>query len=78
MKNAQDKIIHVKVTAGARTETVQEISPHTLKVRVRTAPEKGKANDRVIELLAQHYKTPASSISLLSGSTSPLKRFLIR
>ena len=78
MKDAQDKIVNVKVTAGARTENIQEIAPDTLKVRVQTPPEKGKANDRVIELLAQYYKTSASRISLLSGATSLQKRFLIR
>ncbi len=72
-----DIIVQVKVRAGAKTESVEEIGQHTLKVRVTTAPEKGKANKRVAELVAQHYHVPVSCVILTSGSTSPEKRFLI-
>jgi len=69
--------ITVNVRAGARTEHLEEIAPHTFKVRVQIAPEKGKATKRVTELLAQHYDVPISSVTLLSGLTSHTKKFSI-
>ncbi len=71
------QVVSVKVSAGARTEHVEETTPHTFKVRVQTAPEKGKATKRVAELLAAYYNMPVSSITLLSGLTSRDKAFTV-
>lgn len=69
--------ITVKVSAGARTEKIEEISPGVLKVRVQAPPEKGKANKRVAEMLAEHYHVPITRVILAAGSTRREKRFLI-
>lgn len=67
----------VKVSAGARTEKVEEVAPGQLKVRVQAPPEKGRANKRVMELVANHYGVSVSSVILESGATSRDKRFTI-
>ena len=48
-----------------------------LKVAVTTAPEKGKANRAIIALLAKSLGVRKAQITLLTGQTSPEKRFLI-
>jgi uncharacterized protein (TIGR00251 family) len=48
-----------------------------LRVAVTAAPEKGKANRAIAELLAKTLGVSKSSIELISGETSPQKRFLI-
>lgn len=73
-----DKIITVKVSAGARTEKLTETSPDSFKARVQTPPEKGRANERVAELLAEHFSVPISHVTLLRGSIHRDKRFLIK
>ena len=40
------------------------------KVRVAPAPERGKANDAVLALLAETLAVPPASISLVSGASS--------
>lgn len=40
------------------------------KVRVAAAPERGRANDAVLELLAQTLSLPRSSVTLVSGAGS--------
>lgn len=40
-----------------------------LKVSVTAAPEDGKANQAVIELLAKAWRTPKSSFSVVVGAT---------
>jgi uncharacterized protein len=72
-----EKRIAVKVSAGAKTEKVEEVAPDTFKVRVHAAPEKGKANARVAELLAKHFNISMADIVLASGNTSRDKVFII-
>lgn len=67
----------MKVSAGAKTEHIEEIAPGSFKVRVRIPPEKGKANARVAELLAQHFGVPITSVILMRGNTSREKIFFI-
>lgn len=48
-----------------------------LKVTVTTVPEDGKANQAVVELLAKAWRTPKSSISVVSGATDRNKIILV-
>ena len=48
-----------------------------LKLAVTAAPEKGKANKAVIELLAETLRIHESSIHIISGESSRDKRFVI-
>ena len=64
--------ISVKVKTKAKKESV-EPAQSGLKVSVKEAPEKGKANERVIELLSKYFKTAKSNFEILSGHTSRYK-----
>jgi len=44
-----------------------------LKVKCRATPEKGKANEAVIALLAKHFKVSKSNVVILRGKTSSKK-----
>lgn len=72
-----NRIISVRVTAGAKTEKVEEVSPGVFRVRTTTAPEKGKANEKVRELLAKHLDIPRMSLYIKSGHTSRDKVFIV-
>lgn len=63
------KTIKVKVSAGAKTEKIEEVESGVFKVRVTQPPEKGKANQRVLELVAEYFKIPRLKVTLLSGHT---------
>ncbi|MDB5592694.1 DUF167 family protein [Enterovirga sp.] len=49
-----------------------------LKLRVRTAPEAGAANEAARRLLARSLDLPASAVRLASGATSRAKVFELR
>jgi uncharacterized protein (TIGR00251 family) len=70
--------LRLRVKPGGRRNAV--VGPHggALKVTVAAAPERGKANRAVIELLARALDLPASAIEILSGETSPDKTVLVR
>ena len=49
-----------------------------LKVCVTQAPEKGKANKAIVEVLAKWLGVRKSQIELISGETASQKKFLVR
>lgn len=70
-------ILIVKVIPNARKNMVQDFSGSVLKVRINAPPDKGKANDALIELLSEYFSVPKSRIHILSGHTSRLKKIEI-
>ncbi len=70
--------ISVKVKTKAKKEGVEKLVSGEFIVSVKEAPEKGKANERVIKLLAEHFKTAKSNIEIISGRTSSRKTIIIR
>jgi uncharacterized protein (TIGR00251 family) len=71
-------ILPVKAKAGARTNDLQGVHDGALKVAVTQAPERGKANRSIIDLLGDKLGLRKSQVTLLTGETSPQKRFLIQ
>ena len=76
--HAEGAILTVRATPGARREGI--LGPHggALKVAVRAPREKGKANKAIAEVLSTALAVKQSEVTLLSGTTSPDKRFLVR
>ncbi len=47
-------------------------------VYVKEPPIEGRANDAVIEVLAEHFNKPRSMVRLVSGAVSKIKVFEIK
>lgn len=62
----------LKVIPGAARESVQWYADG-LKVKVRTAAEKGQANRAVELLLAQNLGLPPAAVNIISGHSSQQK-----
>jgi uncharacterized protein len=74
IRMARRLLLRVKVTPrSARSEVAGEMADGTLKVKIAAPPEKGKANQALIELLAAHYGVARGSVSIVSGHATPLK-----
>lgn len=64
--------INVKVMPkSSREEVVEENG--AIKVYVKAAPDKGKANKAVIELIAEHYGVRKSDVTIVTGETARKK-----
>lgn len=74
---ADGVVLPVRAQPGARRNEIRGEQDGALKVCVTQAPEKGKANKAIIELLGKSLKLKKSQIELLSGETSHQKRFLV-
>lgn len=57
-------------------ETLADGRP-VLKARVRAAPEDGRANEALVELVAEAFATPRRSVSIASGHTGRIKKLVI-
>ena len=60
------KNFKVRVTPHAKQNKVVEIDG-VLRVYTTTAPEKGRANEAVIELLSEYLDVPKSRIKISKG-----------
>lgn len=70
--------IRVKVIPkSSRDEIAGKLDDRTWKIKVTAAPERGKANAAVCELLARHFDIPKSRVEVVSGHTSHLKQIRI-
>ena len=73
-------VILLEVTAGARSSSFPAGFNEwrsALGCRVTEPALEGRANKAVIRLVAKSLGVPASSVSILSGATSSLKRVLV-
>lgn len=66
--------VAVKVVPSASRDRIVGPLGKTLKIQVTAPPEKGKANQAVIALLAKATGLPARQITVVSGPASPRKR----
>ncbi len=62
---------------ASNDEVVGEIAG-AIKIRLRAPAVEGRANEALIEYLAQLLKTPKAAVRILSGDTSRIKRVEIR
>ncbi len=62
--------INIKVITRAKKNSVEKISPDEYRVKVVSAPVKGKANKDVLKLLADHLKVPPSRLTIVRGASS--------
>ena len=70
-------MLKVKVVPGSSRTKIDGWLGDALKVRVSAKPEKGRANDAVVTLLAETLGIRRQDISISSGGTSPRKSFII-
>lgn len=57
----------IKVIPNAKKNTIEYIDETHLKIRINVSPERGKANNKVIKLLAKELKISKKDIRIVSG-----------
>lgn len=71
-------IIRVRVHPKASSNSIAGTHAGALKIRVTPAPEDGKANRAVIELISEALRIGKSAVTILRGETSRDKLVKIR
>lgn len=70
MSAAPKTRLRLRVAPGSARPAVVGRYGDTWKVRVAAAPERGRANDAVLALIAEALELPRASVSLVSGGSS--------
>jgi len=65
--------INVKVIPRSSIQHIQESLEGSLKVKLKSPPVGGQANQELIEMLAKYYKISKSQVEIVKGLTSKNK-----
>ncbi len=77
-REKEGSVLAVTVVPHAPQNVVAGVRNGRLLVKVSAAPEKGKANDAMLELIAEFLGTSPSALRLLRGQTSRNKFVLLQ
>jgi hypothetical protein len=67
----------VRAKPRSKAEYVKELEGGVLEVAVKEVPEEGRANARIVELIAEYFGVSKSSVRQLSGHKGRVKVFQI-
>ena len=75
-------VIHLRVTPNAGVDRIEGVEARddgtaVLRLRVRAVPDRGRANEAALALLARALGVPKTGVTLVSGATSRLKTVLV-
>jgi len=71
-------ILAVRVQSRASKDEIAGEMGGALRVRLRAPAAEDRANEALVDFLAELLKTPRSAVSILSGERSRVKRIEIR
>lgn len=70
-------LLHVVIQPRASKDEMVGLHAGRLKIRLKAPPVDGKANQYLVQYLAQLFKLPKKSIQVTKGQTSRLKTLRI-
>ncbi len=70
-------ILAVKVVPGSSRTSIAGQLDGMIKIKISAPPEKGKANQSLIEFLAKQLGVKKNQIEIIAGSANPVKRVKI-
>ncbi|MGQ9687847.1 MAG: DUF167 domain-containing protein [Desulfobaccales bacterium] len=73
MPTCQGYLLKVHVVPGTRKTALAGLHGDRLKVKVASAPEKGRANEELLQFLARRLALPRQALHLASGAASRAK-----
>ena len=77
-ERADGCVLGVRAQPGARRNGIVGEQAGALKVAVTAPPDQGRANEALVDVLADALGLKRSQIELISGPTSRQKKFLVR
>ena len=76
-EHSQGCVLPIRAQPGAKKNAILGEHAGALRVAVTAAPERGKANEAIRDVLCDSLGCKASQVAILSGEASREKRFLI-
>ena len=67
-------VFFAKIVPGSSKTAVCGLFDRMVKIKVSAAPEKGKANQCLVEFLAKQLDVKKNAVNIISGQTNPVKQ----
>jgi uncharacterized protein len=81
-KRTQGKLflyLRIKVIPkSAKNEVVDIMEDETIKIRIKAAPENGKANAELIKFLSEELNVLEKNVLIISGVSEPVKLIKVK
>ena len=66
-------LIHIKIEPESKEDSVTEKNKTSYIVKVREEAKENKANNKMLVLLARHFKIERNKLRIITGHHSPSK-----
>ena len=66
-------LFSVKIVPGSSKTSVCGLLDKMVKIKISAPPEKGKANQSLVEFLAKKLDVKRKDVHIISGQTNPVK-----
>ena len=76
--HAEGVVVSVRAQPRAKRNGFAGVCNRQMKLAVTAPPENGKANDALVEVIAESLGVRRSQVRLFSGASSRSKKFLIQ
>ena len=76
-ESGKGAILTVHAVPGATRTEVAGLHGDAVKIRIHAPPVDGKANEALVEFLAETLDVPGASVCILAGESGRRKRVLI-
>lgn len=76
-QRGENVILHLLIKANSQHNAIIHEKENELKIQLRAVREKGQANKKLIEFLAEFLHLAKSDITIISGEFSPHKKILL-
>jgi uncharacterized protein (TIGR00251 family) len=73
-EDADGVVFTAKIVPGSSRTALAGTLEDMIKIRVAAPPEKGKANQCLVEFLAKQLGVKKNAIEILAGQTNPVKQ----
>ncbi len=70
-------VLELHVQPGAKRTEFAGLHGERMKVRLAAPPVEGRANEALVEFLAEHYGVPKRNVTIEAGLSSRQKRVVI-
>ena len=70
--------IKVKVVPNSSEQSIEKISKNEFKIKLKSVPEKNKANKELLKLLSEYFKVSTNNIKISKGFFSRNKTIEIK
>ncbi len=72
-----EKLVDILVKTNSKHQGIEKLADDKFKVSLTCLPQKGKANNELLEVLSKFFGVYKSRIEIISGKTSKRKKVKI-